>query len=127
MIRTVTCVTVQCDECHEGPEFDDGGGEVHFPTYADAVKTLSSWCLQPNGDATCGTCVRDRECAEMGHLYEDWRDCGCQGAVLAHLQAVTVEAITTNTCPMQSRWCERCERHTEYRPQPAAEQGTAHG
>jgi hypothetical protein len=107
VITRQACITVGCDGCGESGD-DCDGGVPHFATVEQARGFLDGWRIADDGGATCERCVARQACAGQGHVWDEWRDCRCDGLIGEHAAA---------GCD-QSRFCERCHEH-ERRPAPA--------
>jgi hypothetical protein len=100
-----TCVSVQCGTCHtDFGDGNDGPGTLHFDTVQEAATTVTEdgWWVTTTG-VQCGTCAERQACATHGHIWGDWRDCGCgcHGGDAAR--------IPTHTRPAYNRWCDTCD------------------
>lgn len=69
---TQTCVTLICDGgCDDA--FGDEDGIPHFDSEVEAFEYATScgWHFA-DGLAFCSSCHAKRECARLGHDWEDW-------------------------------------------------------
>ncbi|SRR6266702_240705 len=105
-----TCVSVACGTCEHDYNDHEDISNLHFPTVADAITTITEcgWRITDDGVVQCRTCAADQHCAEYGHTWPDWHPCGCGCAT-------GTPRLPDHTQPMQYRWCESCH-HGEDRP-----------
>lgn len=102
MIRTVTCVLVECDDCSTalGEEADGYGYTLHFDNHDAALRQLTDqgWTVTENGHIRCPRCSAKVLCGNLGHSWGPWCCCHCNGLIPDH---------ATHGCPL-IRGCQQC-------------------
>jgi hypothetical protein len=110
MIRTVTCVVVECDDCKDAYwENGDFGGIPHWKTVEEAIQEMAgdgdaedpdeyAWVFLDGGHVVCPYCWTARICAAEGHEFLPPMPCRCQGRNAEHAE---------NGCP-DWQLCGRC-------------------
>lgn len=99
MIKPQQVVEVVCDadpECDYWKDSDSGVTPL-FADEAEARKACEDWRWKPDGTVVCPVHASREDCAALGHDWQAWRDCGCNGRIAPHAAA---------GCP-QIRYCDR--------------------
>lgn len=73
MIRTVTCLVVECDDCGTVNYDDDGSGTPHYNTIEEARKYLDDWTFTDR--QVCPGCATKVLCEATGHDWGEWLAC----------------------------------------------------
>jgi hypothetical protein len=99
-----TCVSVQCGTCDTAFGDSDDVGTLHFDSVQDAARTLAEagWWVTTTG-VQCDTCAARQACATLGHVWTDWRACGCG----CH---DGTPRIPSHSQPAHTRSCDTCDR-----------------
>lgn len=102
----VTCLTVTCTGCGVPLGEDTDGVALLFESEQAATAAIEDcgWWLLATGPV-CGRCAAEQACAELGHAWNAWRPCACDGRIRTHVVAMAV------------RRCEQCG-HTDTAPLP---------
>lgn len=98
-----TCVSVQCGTCRtDFGDADDGPGTLLFDTVEEAARVLTDagWWVTTTG-VQCGDCAARQACTTLGHVWSQWRDCGCGCHGGEH-------RIPTHSEPAYTRTCDTC-------------------
>lgn len=96
------CLVVACRICDDEFEHEDSGTVLHFETVdkAAAVLTEAGWWLTQDG-VQCERCAASEACANLGHAWDPWSRCRCNGQ------------IPTHRVPIEYRFCASCNASEE--------------
>jgi hypothetical protein len=98
----VTYIQARCGDCQH-LFTDDDDMERLFETVEAAIETISEcgWWIAAGHALQCPDCAATQACRELGHAWEPWRPCGCEGRLPAHADR-SVEFRTCASC----NWAE---------------------
>jgi hypothetical protein len=119
--RTTVSIYPACVDCDDEwlPDNDDyvlgyfsDFGAAHTWTLAQVAAGLVILIPETNA-LLCVSCVHRRECAALGHDWEDLGPCYCHGAVSDHPATVPCDLPSTDFGPnhLGTVACRRCQNH----------------